>query len=71
MSVFGGNIRKNRNEEYICFTDNWIRDKFEDRVKDWFPLKNGKLVVKVEDDKGVDVYDKAIPVSTLPSHFGT
>ena len=44
---------------------------FDDRVKEWFPLKNGTLLVKVEDDEGVDDYDKAKSVNMMPSHFGS
>ena len=45
-------------------------ENFDDRVKEWFPLKNGNLIVKLEDDEGVDDYDKAKSVNTMPSHFG-
>ena len=37
---------------------------------EWFRLKTGSVLVKLEDDEGVDDYDKAKPVSTMPSHFG-
>ena len=57
LSVYGGNIRKDINEEYKCVTENWMRENFDDRVKEWFPLKNGSLTVKIEDDEGVDDYD--------------
>ena len=40
-------------------------------VKEWFLLKNGNLIVKLEDDEGVDDYDKAKSVNTMPSHFGS
>ena len=46
-------------------------ENFDDRVKEWFPLKNGKLIVKSEDDKGVDDYDQAKSVNTMPSLFGS
>ena len=41
------------------------------RVKEWFPLKNGNLIVKLEDDEGVDDFDKAKSINTMPSHFGS
>ena len=44
---------------------------FDDRVKEWFPLKNGTFIVKLEVDEGVDVYDKAKSAKTMPSHFGS
>ena len=58
FSVYGGNIRKDINEEYNCVTEIWTRETFDDRVKEWFPLKNGNLIVKLEDDEGVDEYHK-------------
>ena len=71
MSVYGGSIRKDINEGYKCVTETWLRDNFEDRVKEWFPLKNGHLIVKLEKDRSIDNYDKANLVSTMPSHFGS
>ena len=71
LSVYGGIIRKDVNEEYKCVTDNWMRVNFDDRVKEWFPLKNGNLIVKLADDEGVDDFDKAKSVNTMPSHFGS
>ena len=71
LSVYGGNIRKNLNEEYKCVTENWMRENFDDRVKERFPLKNGNLIVKLEDDEGVDNFDKAKSINTRPSHFGS
>ena len=71
LSVYGGNIRKDINEEYKCVTENWMKENFDYRVKEWFPLKNGNLIVKLEDDEGVDDFAKAKSVNTMPSHFGS
>ena len=71
LSVYGGNIRKDINEEYKCVTETWMRENFDDRLKEWFPLRNGNLIVKLEDDEGVDDYDKAESINTMPSHFGS
>ena len=70
LSVYGVNIRKDINEDYICVTEIWMREDFDDSVGEWFPLKNGILIVKLEDDKGVDDYDKAKSVITMLSNFG-
>ena len=70
LSVYGDSIRKDINEEYKCFTETCMRENFGDRVKEWFPLKNGNLIVKLEDEEGIDDYDKAKSISTMPSHFG-
>ena len=48
-----------------------MKENFDDRVKEWFPLKNGNLIVKLEDDEGVDDYNKAKSINTMPSHFGS
>ena len=48
-----------------------MKENFDDRIKEWFLLKNGNLIVKLEDDGGVDDYDKAKSVNTTPSHFGS
>ena len=47
-----------------------MKDIFDDRVKEWFPLKNGNLIVNLEDDKRVEDFDKAKSMNTLPSLFG-
>ena len=70
LSVYGGNIRKDIDEEYKCVTENWMRENFDDRIKEWFALKNGNFIVKLEDDEGVDDYDKTKSINTMPSHFG-
>ena len=44
---------------------------FDNRAKEWFPLKKGNLIVKIEDDDGVDDYDEAKSVNTMPSHLGS
>ena len=71
LSVYGGNLRKDINEKYKCVTENWMKENLDDRIKEWFPLKNNNFIVKLEDDEGVDDYDKAKSVNTMPSHFGS
>ena len=71
VSVYGGSIRKDINEEYKCVTENWMKENFDDRVKEWFPLKNGNFTVKLKNDEFVDDYDKAKLLNTMPSHFGS
>ena len=48
-----------------------MRENLDDRVKEWFPLKNGNIIVKLQDDGGIDYFDKAKSVNTMPSHFGS
>ena len=71
LSIYNGNIRKNVNEEYKSVNENWMRDNFDDRVKEGFPLRNGSSIVKLQDDEGVDEYDKTKLVNRMPSVFGS
>ena len=59
LSVHGGNIRKDINEVFKCVAESWMRENFDDRFKEWFPLKHGNLIVKLKGDEGVDYYGKA------------
>ena len=70
MSVNGSIIRKDVYEGNKCVTETWIRENFDDRVKEWFPLKNGNLKVNLESDEGLDDYDKAKLIKTMPTHLG-
>ena len=47
-----------------------MKENFVDRVKECLTLKNGKLIVKLQDDEGVDDYDKGKSINTMPFHFG-
>ena len=71
LSVCGGNIRKDSNEENKCITEDWMRENFDDGVKEWFHLKNSILKVKLENDEGVDDYDKVKLVNLMPYLFGS
>ena len=48
-----------------------MKENFDDRVKEWFPLKNGNSIAKIEDDLGIDDNDKAKSINTMQSHYGT
>ena len=54
-SVYDRNIRRVVN----CVTQHWINENYDDRVKKRKPLKNGNLIVKLEDVAGVDDVDIA------------
>ena len=36
-----------------------MKDDYDERVKEWWPLKTGNLIVKLEDDNFVDDHDIA------------
>ena len=46
LSVYGGNNRNDINEEFKCVRETWMKEKFKNRVKEGFLLKNGNLKVK-------------------------
>ena len=71
LSVYGGKIRKDINEEYKCVTETWMNESLDDRVKEWFPLKNGNIIIELEIVEGVDDFDKTKSKNTMPSHFGS
>ena len=71
LSVYGDDIRKGLNKEYRCVTETWMRENFDDSVKECFPLKNGNLFVKLEEDGGFYDYDEAKPINTMPFYFGS
>ena len=48
-----------------------MKENFDDRVREWFPLKLGNILVKLYDDEGVDDYDKAKSINTMPFLFGS
>ena len=48
-----------------------MRENFDDRVKEWFLFKNGNIKVKLEDDEGIETFDKAKSVHIIPSLFGS
>ena len=48
-----------------------MRANFDDKTKEWFPLKDGNLLVKIEDDQAVDDRDEAKSIKAMPSLFGS
>ena len=58
-------------EENKPVTVTWMRENCDDRVKELFSLKNDISRVKLLDDEGVDDYDQAKSLNTMPSHFGS
>ena len=54
LSVYGGIIKKYINEEDKSVREAWMRENFNDMVKEWFRLKNGDLIVRIEDHKSVN-----------------
>ena len=53
-SVYGGCISKDIEKPYKYWTPRWMRNYYDDSVKEWFPLHIVNLVVKIKDRK-IDV----------------
>ena len=43
-SVHGGNIRRDVKDQFICVTENWMRESYDDRVREWWHMKNSILI---------------------------
>ena len=53
-SMYGGKIRQDVNDQFRCVTEDWMRHNYDCRAKEWWPMKSGFLIDKLEDDVGVD-----------------
>ena len=69
--MFGGNIRKKNCEQNRRVTRSWMEEKFDDKIKNWWPLKNDNLIIKMQDDERVDNQERLKSVNTMPSHLGS
>ena len=47
-----------------------MKENYDDRVKEWWPMRNGNLIVKLEDDAGVHDQDVVKSGNQLPCHIG-
>ena len=67
-SVYGHTIRKDINEEYLCKSEHWMKTEFDERVKDYWKLRNGNYMVQLSLDEGFnsEVEEK----NTMPSQLG-
>ena len=50
INVYRGKIRKDTDDQYKCATKKWMKEIYDDRVKNWWPMKYGDSIVKLEDD---------------------
>ena len=48
-----------------------MKENDDDRFKEWWPLKNGDLIVKLEDDSGVDDHDIAKLINQMSCDLGS
>ena len=45
--------------------------EFDERVKEWWPMRNGNLIFKLKDDNGVDDQDIAKSKNQMPCHLSS
>ena len=53
-SLFGVQIRRDKNESYCCKSGTWIKTEFDEKVLDYWKLPNGNYIVKMKKDDGLD-----------------
>ena len=53
-SVNGCCIEKDIDECYKCVTQSWMKNEYDESLIEWFSLKNGNIMVKIEDKESVD-----------------
>ena len=70
-SVYGGCIRRDIEESYKCVTQNWMKNEYDDSVIEWFPLKNGNIMVKIKAKEGVDDEGISKKVNSQPCQLGS
>ena len=70
-AVYGGCIRKDIEESYKCVTQNWMKNEYDESGIEWFPLKNGNIMVKIKDKEGVDDESISKKVNSQSCHLGS
>ena len=68
--TYGGCIRCDIRDVLKCVSENWMEANYDDRVKEYIPLKNGNYLVNVKDHDGVDDNGISKKVNSQPSQFG-
>ena len=53
-SVYGGCIRRDVEQSYKGVTPSSMKNEYDESVVEWFPLKNGNIMVILKDKEGVD-----------------
>jgi hypothetical protein len=68
-SIYGKTIQKDITKEIHIWSEETLREKFDERVADYSELACGKYIVELSEEEGVDVDDEEGTAAT-PSHFG-
>ena len=67
-SLYGENIRKDIEEKFVCKSEAWMMDNYDERVKDYWRISGIKYIVKMIDDPGLE--DEVKKLNTMPLHLG-
>ena len=63
-ALYGEFLRKDFLESYQCKSEMWMQSEFDERVLDYQKINDGKYIVKLKDDEGIE--DEVKKVNTLP-----
>ena len=67
-SLYGVQIRRDINESYYCKSETWMKTEIDENVLDYWKLPNGKYIVKMKKDDGLD--EDCDNKNTLPAVLG-
>ena len=70
-AVYGGCMRKHIEESSNCVIQSWMKNENDESVIEWFPLKNGNIVVKIKDQEGVDDEGISKKFNSQSCHLGS
>ena len=69
--TYGGCIRCDIRDVLRCVSETWMKTEYDDRVKEYIPLKNGIYRVNIKDHDGVDDNGISKKVNSQPFQFGS
>ena len=69
--TYGGCIRCDIHDVLRCVSETWMKTEYDDRVKEYIPLKNGNYLVNIKDHDGVDDNGNSKKVNSQPFQFGS
>ena len=69
--TYGGCIRCDIHDVLRCVSEAWMKTEYDDRVKEYIPLKNGNYLVNIKDHDGVDDNGISRKVNSQPFQFGS
>ena len=69
--TYGGCIRCDIHDVLRCVSETWMKTEYDDRVKEYIPLKNGNYLVNIKDHDGVDDNGISKKVNSQLFQFGS